>query len=998
MTHDTSALARATPASKDPASTYAAMARKLALSAAVAAALVGVRPALTPAQQAEPQAKPDAAPLPAATSPATGPADLAADEKALDALIDDLGAEDFPTRKAASDKLERAGPAIVPLLQKYVDDRNPEVAARVRKAIQSYVWMAKGAVLNEVERGSAGEGLGLRAGDVIVKIDEFDVDLHTDVAKATADGAVAHTYYVWRAGRVREVICPPGKLGIWMVNWDVAKGGNDHARGMAALAGSPPDLDEAFRRLRAARDAGMDDSWSLERLTGLASRALDGKYAAEAYAAYRTTVAGDACELSHEEVDARSGLLPFDGPHAQWLLGRYAREPFSTQQYHELEDWAARHGRNGPLLAELLAKPWPDGQAGSRSEWSYHAFARYHYFLSEHRYDDLLGVWANRPNPENRSGNRGLMAMQAAVRGGRAGEAAQLALEMLDPQTRDPLYSAEPAWCGLAAALAAGNAAAADRFLAGLEDLGPDVVANAMALRSVGAMNHPAAADRVRRWLADRPAVAKLRPVPRDADAAARAIALQQLGRVPAGMRRQPGQPVRPDGRGPDDPLFPSPMERIELARLVSDPAATAEQFVALTKDRPLDRIAPNDREWALTAVTGLLRFGRYAEVRQGVAAIRAASRARRDGNAQLISSLAYSRAEGAANFAAANKDKLAGPWKDLQGLVAVMASPGRAGAGPTWVLRYDGAVFRVDPDGTVVRPPGLPPPPAPMSIAYRHLRVNDQTVAVAFPYGRSNLEQPSDSCPDLVYYYDPADGRWVEPADYDGPIEIGDERDTERARAARLVAKAYRPLPGAFPQARGTNREYFEADWRYVGFEGDVLVYVDPTWKGAATDLSALIGQRAGRNGPARVYPMDPVTPPGVAFVPGSGDGLRLVYSECGLWAFDPKGVGPDRLRRVPLGLKDENVMVSALPTSLYGVRADGKTLVGVAPQQGGQVFAVDPSTLAVTPTEGFCGLGPDDFYARRRFRWRYQDPQPAVHATYLARLAKEAGAGGAK
>ena len=75
-----------------------------------------------------------------------------------------------------------------------------------------------------------------------------------------------------------------------------------------------------------------------------------------------------------------------------------------------------------------------------------------------------------------------------------------------------------------------------------------------------------------------------------------------------------------------------------------------------------------------------------------------------------------------------------------------------------------------------------------------------------------------------------------------------------------------------------------------------------------------------------------------------------------------------------------------------LYGHRLDGTFLVGVAPQQGGRVFVVDPATRAVKPTDGYCGLGPVDWYAARKDDWRSHDPQAAIHALYLARLAREA------
>ena len=124
--------------------------------------------------------------------------------------------------------------------------------------MRSFKWMAQGAIVTTVHARSPAEQLGLRSGDVIVKIDDFDVNTHTDVTKARAPDDRPATLYVWRAGEVRKVAVGPGKVGIRMSNWDIAKGGNDHSRGLTALGEKIPNRDEAYIRLRAAQKGWAD--------------------------------------------------------------------------------------------------------------------------------------------------------------------------------------------------------------------------------------------------------------------------------------------------------------------------------------------------------------------------------------------------------------------------------------------------------------------------------------------------------------------------------------------------------------------------------------------------------------------------------------------------------------------------------------------------------------------------------------------------------------------
>ena len=362
------------------------------------------------------------------------PAPAAAAEQAVASVIDDLGSADFSVRQAATDRLTRFGPEVIPALQRYAEHDDPEIRARVAGVIRSFEWMRQGAIIFEVIEGSRAERLGVRAGDVVVEDDDVDIVVHTDVGKAT-EGKADYTLHLWRDGRVVAVrVAGGGKIGINMSNWDVARGGNDQARGLAAMGRRPPDLDEAYRRLRAARDRGMADSHTFGRLAGLAARALDRAYAAEVYAAYRTTGV-DCASGTHNPADVRHGRVPFNSPHTEWLLKRYRDEPFSPELYHELEDWFTRLGRNGPMAVELIAKPWPR-RSDNVFDQSFHDLARMHVGLHERRYDDVLAVWAARANPGSTGFSRVTMALQAAVRAGRPAEAARLGLDLLDPDKR----------------------------------------------------------------------------------------------------------------------------------------------------------------------------------------------------------------------------------------------------------------------------------------------------------------------------------------------------------------------------------------------------------------------------------------------------------------------------------------------------------------------------------------------------------------------------------
>jgi hypothetical protein len=131
--------------------------------------------------------------------------------------------------------------------------------------------------------------------------------------------------------------------------------------------------------------------------------------------------------------------------------------------------------------------------------------------------------------------------------------------------------------------------------------------------------------------------------------------------------------------------------------------------------------------------------------------------------------------------------------------------------------------------------------------------------------------------------------------------------------------------------------------------FEDDIFVYVDAK-SGRALDCSAEIGRQAGRGKPAKVYAID-----------GNVRPQQVLFSDAGAWLLDTAKM---RVSRIRLGLKDENVMTCSLPPQFWG-RPKDFIYVGVAPQQGGQLFKVDAQTFKASPTGGYCGVGPDDWFA---------------------------------
>lgn len=850
----------------------------------------------------------DSNPLPMQSrAPATSrPSDVigpATDETAVASVIDDLGSEEFAVRKAASERLEQLGPDVVPILEKYREHDNPEVRARINGVINAFAWMSKGAIIGRIEPGGPGVKAGLKMGDVVVKVNNSDIVVHTDVAKAVNEQA-ENIWFIWRQGQVKQYRIPPGRLGIWMSNWDIAKGGNDQARALAELGKTDANWHEAYRRLCAAKEAGMNDSQTFGVLAGLASRMLDRDLADEAYLRYRAT--DHNCTLTHSFFRGSLDNNPPSAPHTRWLLEQYREQPFSTDLYHELEDWSLRYGRNRPWLAELLAKPWPD-EVHRIEQKRIDDAARLALYTADRAYDKALAVWDNRADRESVARAIYRSALNAAVSSGNIEKAVDIAIGAMSMREEDSAFLPLTTFAALAAACVADDERNATRFLEAFAALPEGRRNKLLTFESTDCLFVPPARARIRRWLDEQP---------------------------------------KADSIGP--------LEVIALADRVADPKSTRAEFDAFVGRYGK---ASHQSEFAHYEVTGLVRFG---DLEKAAVVANRIERIDRDAlPAQLVKQLVAARAKYA--------KELEGPWKAAAaGLIKMFAYPKDQ---DVWLVRYDGQIFLGQPGKEIVHIPGLPPPPVPLRIDQSTPLGGEGEAAVTFPYGKARTRRTQLSLAGESYVLTEKAGPWLAAGSVEGPIPGG--FSTLQAEAARYLDRTY-GLP-----LHGHRRDSLPWMGQYFWFEGNLLIHVHFATR-AVTDLSKAIGQAAGRQQPAQIF---------WPYIQPSGP--VLLHTDCGLWQVDRK---TQKVQRVPLGLPDENVIVVHLDQEDFAAGPEKSTLVGVAPQHGGQIFWVDKD-MKVTATKGFNGSGPLDWFAHQ---WnRPSDMQPVIYHQFLQRHSKAADAG---
>jgi hypothetical protein len=385
--------------------------------------------------------------------------------------------------------------------------------------------------------------------------------------------------------------------------------------------------------------------------------------------------------------------------------------------------------------------------------------------------------------------------------------------------------------------------------------------------------------------------------------------------------------------------------EHMYLAHATADPAMTAGRFEPQIGVTDLKKRMPMEGQ---TILTGLLRFGECERARE----------------------LSAKATKGSEGLWAKTNDRVAAVadfTKAHQEVKGIIQAAGDTARNSTWALRWDGHVFQITSDDKVEEYPGLDPPPAPLTVGFEHLRVTGKSVAVRFPHGRSAFGSARNEVADVPYVFDAKARRWqpvtLSPGDWDVG---GQPEENIDALAMREVAKNHPLETGRLP------RRFVENGAGGRWFEGDIFVYVDGKSR-RVLDCSAEIGRQSGRGKPARVYAID-----------GDVRPRQVLFSDAGAWLLDTIKM---QISRIPLGLKDENVMTCSLPAQLWG-RPKDCIYVGVAPQDGGELFKVDARTFKASPTGGYCGVGPDDWFAHTGdLRGGGEALQDALHQRYLER-----------
>jgi hypothetical protein len=832
-------------------------------------------------------------------APATQPA---IEAKRVAALVDELASDDFAAREAATQKLQEMGPEAIAALEPFKQSDNAEIRQRVIGIIRAFDWMKRGAIVTEVWPGELGQKLGFRVGDAILKVDDRPIAHHREVS-AARDGKGPETFILWRDNKIIRVLVPNQRLHIVTVDWSLERGGIEQARGYREMHAAKPDFDAAFKYLVAAKNGGATDVWTTFFLASLAARAMQPELAAASYDLSRPHPDESCmCAPTHNPLLPPMSRLPFDGPHMQWFLKQYRGNPYTADLAHEMEDWCAFNGRNGPLLKELLAKSQPQLWHGEETAYAYyHHMANMRMAFSERRDEEVLANPLRKQDVSDYDirDERAILSLQAAVRLGKTSEATKVVMSHgSEKQPGERLRDYE-LWA-FSAACAADDRKSIDAFLHLFKQKSPKDLDALFRTPGGASLQHPAAAEVLRKWW-----------------------------------------------ESSKSTNHATPVANIALAAMLADPATTLAQFQAAG---PANAAKQRNQNQGLYVATGLVRFGKYHEAAALIEA----------GGTDLYGKEATRVIKDAADFAAKHKAELAEAWKELAGFIQVV----RSGDNTTWVMRYDGAVFRISADGTLAAMPRLPAAPSPLTVGFAHLAPRAQGLFVLLPYPRKDIGTGDSRVAALAFCSDTMQKQWMPIAAWDGKYDF---KPTNALNRTIILARADRdhPLPGRQP------RMIVESAVPLLVCEGDVAYARHPKTQ-TLTDLSLEIAKLAGRKDPAHVY------------APGQPDAsYRLIFSDCGLWTFNQETF---ELRRVKLGLPDENVMTVPLPGEKYTAQKAGYSMIGVAPQQGGQMFLVSAKTGACEAVPGFCGLGPKDSYAYELSRRFIDDPLPLIHAVYLS------------
>jgi len=347
------------------------------------------------------------------------------DEAKVKLLIEQMGSRKWKTRQAAYEKLKAMGPKIIPLLMKYRDHEDLEIASRVGAIIDEHIWATTGTLVVKVHPDSQALRLGIRAGDVLLKIGNVDITNSRDLRKV--DSRPNRTYYLCRDKKVIPFEAGPGLIGITVVNWNGTDDDKNRLIGLAAIRDKR--YEDAYTWLDKALNEGMNDPAGLLSMAALAEFHLDHKRAMRLHQRYLKAVKSN----SADSADARPyGPLP-DGllgsVHTAYLLERMKNEQAGPELRSRLEGWFLAGGRNYPLARKILNREWPDrSDAGHKSQsWLNHVNGTMAVKLHQRKWAEVLSLYADNPGAR-----AAYLAMCAALEIGDVDKAFELGMTLLD--------------------------------------------------------------------------------------------------------------------------------------------------------------------------------------------------------------------------------------------------------------------------------------------------------------------------------------------------------------------------------------------------------------------------------------------------------------------------------------------------------------------------------------------------------------------------------------
>ena len=717
------------------------------------------------------------------------------DEVEIEGLINQMGAPKYKVRAEAHEKLHALGPSVVPVLVKYRDHKNAEIAERVRNIIGDYVWMQTGVLVTKVKgrypwiewekppkRDSLGRGamekacwnhistadrgrfarvgpdldspFSFQVGDVIVKVNGVNITRTGDLDPFWPE---ACDCVIWRGGRMIEHRTIGLPLNMAIARWDYARGGSDLARAVRLYAGR--EYREASARFRAACRNGMDDFWLLLEAAAMASYFLDRTGALEMYeAAMRINPQQDDLTLR-----GAPGLIYPEGWSdidvcSDWLLKRL-RDPAATKQERSWADFHFTFFSPNLAMSRRLAD----------ANWQ--GPVEHPYFLYQHKLIPALLAWYEGRWRDCRD------AADAARKLPAADEAsawlsllASLHLGDVDAACEKVVFH-RTRWTfiALVAAAAAGRSDLSDKVLAGIR-WGPRE-------------------NRTSSFTGD------------DSECLMHAGVLKELG---AAMRKLDGLKAQPAWRvWAYCPHF----TEADLAEALLPYRGSDGQVPRWLYNRLYQPVL--EMRWSKyeSAKSLLAKSGRDAEPMKQAAELLAAKAARLDGD-----------------------------WAALKGTIAVYPA---AEPGARWAVRWDGSVVHVDAGGKCREFPGIAP-------GQVHRPDRGERI-VAGPDGTMYLKRSQ------VYLFDAAGGRWLRTWAAPHGLAVPKGLWDDPAAPAML-----RHVTARYPPPATDRGELLDANaigpWRFYRLRGNIGILVHSKTR-RVVDLSAQIAAAAGADKPVAVY-----------------------------------------------------------------------------------------------------------------------------------------------